>query len=499
MQRLLILLAVAQALPAQTLSSYDIRRAAARIVIDGKLDDPAWRQATEMGEFHFPWLREGTKEQTVARMLWDDENLYVGYYCHDTHISAFETKRHGPVSKDDCVEIFISPNPEKVTNYYTFEINAIGTMLNRCRTDWWKGPPTWEPENVRYRTSFHGLPKKEESPGDNHWVVEMAIPLHNFARDAAHMPPRDGDRWRLNLNRTGGITNRQSSSWSPIPTPAPAFHTPTAFGSVRFVAAAPMQAAQAAGRRGGRNQRETNPLGRGVQVVADGRALYNRSCTMCHGLDGAVGDRAPALAGNRRFLRTSDQDLFDAISKGLPGTAMPPMGLPGNDTWKIVAYIRSLRASAYEDHVTGDRVAGERIFWGKGNCGACHTLNGRGGLLGPDLSDVGAGKTLAALKETLTQPLPHVPRGYQPVVLTTADGRSLSGVLKNENNFSLQLLDKENRLHLLLREELKDVQYGNVSLMPRDFDKTLSAAEFQNLLAFLSRQARSRAREDGTR
>ena len=58
------------------------------------------------------------------------------------------TQRHGPVSKDDCVEIFISPNPDKVKNYYTFEINAIGTMLNRARTDWWTGPPNWEPEGV---------------------------------------------------------------------------------------------------------------------------------------------------------------------------------------------------------------------------------------------------------------------------------------------------------------------------------------------------------------
>ena len=71
----------------------------------------------------FNWWKAGEKEKTVAKMLWDDENLYVGYYCHDKHISASVTERHGPVSKDDCVEIFISPNPEKLKNYYTFEIN----------------------------------------------------------------------------------------------------------------------------------------------------------------------------------------------------------------------------------------------------------------------------------------------------------------------------------------------------------------------------------------
>ena len=228
MQVYLLLLAAA-ALP-----SYDIPYAPSTITIDARLDEPAWKSA--------PPIEYGPEDQrTTARLLWDQDNLYVSWHCRDRHISAYVTEGHGPVSKDDCVEIFLSPNPEKLTNYYTFEINAIGTMLNRCRTDWWKGPPTWEPEGVGYRTSFHGLPRKDEAPDDDHWIVELAIPLRNFARDAAHTQPRDGDQWRLNLNRTGGITNRQSSTWSPIDPPATSFHTPQAFGTVRFVNRRPPQ------------------------------------------------------------------------------------------------------------------------------------------------------------------------------------------------------------------------------------------------------------------
>lgn len=219
--------------PAQ--KTYEIHRAAGRIEIDGKLDEPSWRHAPSVGDFGFPWPESGEKEQTVAKLLWDDENLYVSWYAQDRHISAFVTQRHGPVSKDDCVEIFLSPNPAKVKNYYTFEINAIGTMLNRARTDWWTGPPTWEPEGVRYRTTFHGQPRKEESAQDTHWIVEAAIPLRNFVRDAAHTPPQDGDEWRLNLQRLGGITNAQASTWSPLPAGVRTFHTPEAFGVVRFV------------------------------------------------------------------------------------------------------------------------------------------------------------------------------------------------------------------------------------------------------------------------
>ena len=224
---------------------YEIRRARTAPVIDGKLDDPAWRAAPRIDRFHFNWWTSGKKEKTEVRLLWDDENLYVGFRCHDRHISASVTERHGPVSRDDCVEVFISPNPgpphraatgdaKKRPNYYGFEMNVIGTMLNFIRADWWTAGRTWEPDGVQLRTSHHGQPLKEDAPTDKEWVLEIAIPFRNFTRDAAHTPPMDGDVWRLNLNRAGGKTNPQYSTWSPVRTPKPNFHMPESFGYVRF-------------------------------------------------------------------------------------------------------------------------------------------------------------------------------------------------------------------------------------------------------------------------
>jgi cytochrome c oxidase cbb3-type subunit 3 len=474
--RLLIVLVFLSALACFGQKTYDIYRASSPVNVDGKLDERDWQQAPSVGDFHFPWFKAGTKEQTVAKLLWDDTNLYVAWYAHDRHISASITQRHGPVSKDDCVEIFISPNPDKVRNYYTFEINAIGTMLNRARTDWWTGPPTWEPEGVQYRATFHGMPKKEESPEDTHWIVEAAIPLNNFARDAAHTPPHDGDRWRLNLQRLGGITNPQSSTWSPFPEGVRSFHTPEVFGSVRFLNR-PAPAAQAS--------REISP-----GVIQQGREIYNRSCTMCHGQDGTAGDRGPALAARRRYLRTSERDLFDAIKHGIAGTLMPASPLPDADVSKIVSYIRSLRATAIDAPVEGNVAHGRQIFDGKGRCGECHMVNGRGGLLGPDLSNIAGERSVQFLRESLTQAKPHISQGYQPVKVVTTDGRSIRGILKNEHNFSLQILDTNNKLHLLLRSEIRNIEYEKQSLMPSDYDKTLTAAELNDLLAFLSRQGR---------
>ena len=232
---LLILLLSPAFSSAQALPNYDVQRAGSPIDVDGKLDEPAWKQAKPVGDFHFNWWTGGEKEQTVAKILWDDDNLYVGYYCLDKHIAASVTERHGPVSRDDCVEIFISPNPDKVHNYYGFEMNAIGTMLNFIRADWWRGGRRSEPRGVRLWTSHQGRSLKKDTPGEDHWILEVSIPFSNFKRDAAHTPPRDGDRWRVNLNRSGGVTNAQYSTWSPVDTPRPNFHVPESFGWIRFV------------------------------------------------------------------------------------------------------------------------------------------------------------------------------------------------------------------------------------------------------------------------
>lgn len=231
---------------------------------------------------------------------------------------------------------------------------------------------------------------------------------------------------------------------------------------------------------------------RSAAAVAEGRRIYNQSCTVCHGLDGAAGDRGPALAGTRRYLRSSDQDLFDSIRNGIPATEMPPSGLPEADIWKVVAYIRSLRATAFDAFVEGNVARGETVFWGKGRCGECHMIGGRGGLLGPNLSNIGARRTLRFLHESLTKTRPNIPRGYRPVMVVTSDGQSITGIIKNEDNFSLQVLDNQNKLHLLSRDELSRIEYGPESLMPSDYDRRLTPAELADLLAFLSRQARNR-------
>jgi cytochrome c oxidase cbb3-type subunit III len=231
-----------------------------------------------------------------------------------------------------------------------------------------------------------------------------------------------------------------------------------------------------------------NPLAHNEQAIGQGREIYNRSCTTCHGLDGAAGGRGPGLGAGRSYVLRTDEAIFGAIQKGIPGTEMPSAGLQPMDIWKVVAYIRSLRATASEVFVPGDVAHGEQVFWNKGQCGSCHMLRGRGGVAGPDLSNLAAEQTLQYIHDSLTELRQRIPRGYQPVEVITNDGRRLSGIAKNDNNFSLQLLDSHDRLQFFASDELREVIYKEQSIMPSNYGKTLTAGELQDLVSFLSHQ-----------
>lgn len=243
-----------------------------------------------------------------------------------------------------------------------------------------------------------------------------------------------------------------------------------------------------------------NPYSGDEKAVAEGREVYNHVCTACHGYDGQSGEMAPALgASGHRYLRTTDQEIFDAIRSGIPGTAMPKTGLDEPTAWKVAAYIRSLRGTAIDAPAPGNAAHGEEIY-NREHCSTCHMIRGKGGLVGPDLTDIAGRRKLYAIRDALTKPehivitdggsheLHLAPMDtYKAVHVVTKDGKTIAGVLLNEDNYSVQMLGTDNQLHLFTRAELREVDEDAKSLMPTDYDKRLSKDEFQDLMAFLTR------------
>lgn len=226
----------AQSANAADVPTYSIRRAASPPSIDGHLNEPAWKAAKSVGDFQFAWWEQGKKEQTVAKLLWDDKCLYVSYRCEDAHVWADHTERDSQVWKDDCVEVFTAPNPDRANDYFNIEMNVRGSFLDQHHPD---GPgidvaQEWNSTGIKIATTVDGT-LNDDSDVDRAWILEAAIPFANFAHVAKHTPPKRGDVWHLNLNRLGGKTNPQFSQWVPSGTEEPQFHAPAYFGRVVFV------------------------------------------------------------------------------------------------------------------------------------------------------------------------------------------------------------------------------------------------------------------------
>jgi putative heme-binding domain-containing protein len=97
--------------------------------------------------------------------------------------------------------------------------------------------------------------------------------------------------------------------------------------------------------------------------------------------------------------------------------------------------------------------------------------------------------TLGQMRESLLQPDKRIADGFQGITVVTQTGERIQGIAKNQDNYSVQLMDKQGHLHLLAKADLKTIEVSDHSLMPNDFGTRLSPAETQNILSYLSRQS----------
>lgn len=233
---------------------------------------------------------------------------------------------------------------------------------------------------------------------------------------------------------------------------------------------------------------QENPFAGNKAAVAAGAVLYQQTCEACHGGE-ARGDRGPALATGNFRHGGEDSDLFQTVRNGILGTQMPAFSsLPADNIWRIISYLRSLNSNdgAGKEVVRGDVAAGEKTFWGKGGCGRCHEVNGRGGIVGPDLS---AGGTSSGdhLRQMILNPNTVIASrhwfGPSSVRVKTKDGEEVRGVKRAEDNYTLILTDENGNLRRFDKRDL--VEQHAEFLMPDNYSQVLSAAEIQNLVAYL--------------
>lgn len=256
----------------------------------------------------------------------------------------------------------------------------------------------------------------------------------------------------------------------------PATAAPTEVASAAVVTALVQTATIAGNPEQARNPRTSSA------DVAAGAKTFRSHCSPCHGLN-AEGGRGPNLASGAFFHGSSDLELLNNISDGIPGTEMPGLFYSPDRVWQIVAYIRSLNA-ANGPKPGANAARGAELLRDKA-CLQCHRVNGQGGRLGPDLSEIGKSRSIEHLRQALVDPNADVRQRYWVVSYTDASGDKVEGFLMNEDTYSVQFINMTGRLQSIAKSGLKDYKVEKISKMP-SFKDSLTTEEVEHLVAYLA-------------
>ena len=230
-----------------------------------------------------------------------------------------------------------------------------------------------------------------------------------------------------------------------------------------------------------------NPYADDVRAIRAGGALYRAQCATCHGADGKgiVAIDAPDLTLMRAREGVGDEFVYNIIRDGIPGSIMPPHGLTETELWTLVSFLATLSESGTDAEFDGDAANGRRLF--ADNCAECHRAGEEaGGVLGPPLTGITRRRAPDALIQSIREPSGRVERGFRPVAVETNVGESVTGVLKNEDAFSLQLVTEAQDLRAFRRDGVRQITRLGESLMPVFSEAELDAGELADLLAFLN-------------
>ena len=234
------------------------------------------------------------------------------------------------------------------------------------------------------------------------------------------------------------------------------------------------------------------------------KRAFDTACASCHGLDARGGERGPDLVSRPEIVRKTDAEVLKILTDGRTAAGMPSFASYSPARLSaLVGYLRSLQGRGKMLPLPGDPARGKALFFGKAKCAVCHMISGQGGFFGRDLTSYTMSMSADDIRSVIVNPNRDLDPRHGLVTVILADSTTLSGVARNEDNFSLQLQTPDGIFHLLNKSDIKDLTYTGLSPMPSDYGVILSRGELNDLVSYLldtSRPVRGRraqsSRED---
>ena len=233
------------------------------------------------------------------------------------------------------------------------------------------------------------------------------------------------------------------------------------------------------------DSKESSP---GLQLDLRGKSVFEAKCATCHGLDGLGGEHAPDIIRRPSAKALSDAAWLKLIHDGIREEGMPGFpSLDGEDAHALIAYLRRLQGKSAASSVPGDPARGRDLFFGKAGCSACHQIGSRGQFVVGDIGGFARDHSGDEIRDAILRPTEGP---LEAATAVTRDGRKFSGMIRNEDNASLQLQDEDGRFYLLMKSSLVTVQRKIGDPMPVDYGRRLSGTELDDLVGYILREAR---------
>jgi putative heme-binding domain-containing protein len=216
-----------------------------------------------------------------------------------------------------------------------------------------------------------------------------------------------------------------------------------------------------------------------------GKPLFERHCALCHGIDGS-GGRGPSLR-RRKLVRAADKEALESlIENGIPPEMPDAWFLSKREIASVAAYVRAL-GNASPEVLPGDPARGKAIY-ARSGCSACHILAGEGSGFGPDLTEVGARRGSARLREMLENPAKTIPENFLLIETTTDSGQTVRGIRLNEDTFSIQVKDQQGNIYSFRKSDLRNLKKLRGETPMPAYASVFSSVELDDLVNFLAAQ-----------
>lgn len=240
------------------------------------------------------------------------------------------------------------------------------------------------------------------------------------------------------------------------------------------------------------NKPRTNPSKSNPAPREAAKMAFQTACASCHGLDARGGERGPDIVSRPEVVGKTDAELLKILTHGKTAQGMPAFASYGSEKLSaLVIYLRTLQGRGKATSLPGDPIRGKALFLGKAKCAECHMIRGQGGFFAQDLTAYAAKMDSNEVGAAIINPNKDLDprRGLVTVILV--DSTTVSGMPRNEDNFSLQLQTPDGVFHLLNKSEVSDLTYTGKSPMPSDYGYTLSSQELNDLVSYLLDTSRS--------